>query len=348
MNDKFPLISIITPTFNSGKTIEKTLKSIRKQTYPQERIEIMIIDGGSRDDTVKIAKKYKCRVIPNLKIDIINAGHLGYTKAKGKYYLGLAPDEVLENPNSLKLKISAFRKDPNIRAVIASGYKTPENMSSINHYINEFGDPFSLFYYRESSEYTRQLSSFKKKYEVIREDKNCAVFSFNNTEKLPPIELWGGGNMLDLKFVRKTFPEVKINPSLIPLLFFLINTKSKLLAITKNDPTVHFSCNNLKHYLKKIKSRVEFNIFRTPMGMGGFSGRENIVKSSFKLRKYFFLFYSISIILPFLDSVILSVSRKQIVYMLHLPLSIYTSFLIGYYYLVKVFDIEHNIKLYGH
>ena len=55
---KYPTISVITPTFNSKSTIEKCLTSVRKQNYPQNKIEIILIDGGSIDDTKKITKNF--------------------------------------------------------------------------------------------------------------------------------------------------------------------------------------------------------------------------------------------------------------------------------------------------
>jgi glycosyltransferase involved in cell wall biosynthesis len=52
-----PLISIITVTFNSEKTIERTLQSVSSQTY--KHIEHIVIDGGSADGTLSIIEK--CR-----------------------------------------------------------------------------------------------------------------------------------------------------------------------------------------------------------------------------------------------------------------------------------------------
>ena len=53
---EYPVVSIVIATYNSEKLLPRTLDAIRRQTYPKERIEILIIDGGSKDNTIKIAK----------------------------------------------------------------------------------------------------------------------------------------------------------------------------------------------------------------------------------------------------------------------------------------------------
>ena len=66
MPKTYPLISVVTPTLNAGKVLERELESIRIQNYPQDKIEIIIADGGSTDNTLEIAKKYGARIYANL------------------------------------------------------------------------------------------------------------------------------------------------------------------------------------------------------------------------------------------------------------------------------------------
>jgi glycosyltransferase involved in cell wall biosynthesis len=60
MDIQKPLISIITVSLNSSKTIEKTILSVLNQTY--KNIEYIIIDGDSTDGTIDIIKKYQDRI----------------------------------------------------------------------------------------------------------------------------------------------------------------------------------------------------------------------------------------------------------------------------------------------
>lgn len=57
----YPSISVIIPSFNQGQYIEETLLSIVGQCYPN--LEIIVIDGGSTDETIEVVKKYADKIV---------------------------------------------------------------------------------------------------------------------------------------------------------------------------------------------------------------------------------------------------------------------------------------------
>lgn len=59
------IISLITVTFNSAKTLRCTIQSVISQSY--SNIEYIIVDGGSRDETISIIKEYEPRFNGRLK-----------------------------------------------------------------------------------------------------------------------------------------------------------------------------------------------------------------------------------------------------------------------------------------
>lgn len=102
-----PLVAISIPSFNSAKTIEKCLSAIRKQSY--KNIEISIIDGGKKDGTAEIAKKYKAKH-KFFRGSLLAARYEGVKVAKGAYTLIFDSDQILEK-DAIKRAVFACEKE---------------------------------------------------------------------------------------------------------------------------------------------------------------------------------------------------------------------------------------------
>lgn len=89
---KSPLVSVDIRTLNSAATLEETLTSVKNQTYPN--IEILVCDGHSKDETVKIAKRFGARVIYENKLG--DARHKVFLASRGEYLISLDSDQVMD------------------------------------------------------------------------------------------------------------------------------------------------------------------------------------------------------------------------------------------------------------
>lgn len=105
--------SIITVSYNSIKTIEKTIKSVVSQNY--KNFEYIIIDGGSDDGTIDIIEKYRKYIdvfVSEPDEGIYDAFNKGIKLAKGKYISILNSDDTY-NKNTLELVLNTLKKHPN-------------------------------------------------------------------------------------------------------------------------------------------------------------------------------------------------------------------------------------------
>lgn len=96
-------ISIITINWNNAAGLERTIKSVVEQSY--DKIEYIVIDGASTDNSVEIIKKYADKIsywISEKDKGIYNAMNKGIDAANGDYCLFLNSGDKLLTPDSLK------------------------------------------------------------------------------------------------------------------------------------------------------------------------------------------------------------------------------------------------------
>lgn len=119
----YPKVSIIVPCYNEEKTISNTVKSLLDLEYPKEKLEIILINDGSIDNTLNELLKFKN--ISQIKIFSQKNGgkhtavNLGIKISTGEIIGGLDSDSFVDK-YSLERIISCFQDDPKTMAVCPS------------------------------------------------------------------------------------------------------------------------------------------------------------------------------------------------------------------------------------
>lgn len=318
----YPKVSIIMPALNSQKSIAYSLESIRKQDYPQEKIEILVIDGGSKDKTKQIARKYKAKIINNPLIQPEIAKSIGLQKAIGKFAMFLDSDEVLGNPESIKNKVIFLTLNPKCKNIVTTGLIKPVDYPFLCDYMNRYGEPFSFFIYRiDGGDY---FNSLKNRYQIVKMNAGGEEVKFLSTE-IPPI-VDGGGHFFDLEYL-KSIEDIR-DPSLSAKVFPAMNSHTHRLGVLRDDYVIHYSTTDLSSFLRKIKWRIVSNL-STNNKASGYKNREKYLPSFIKLKKVLFFPYAFFLVLPLYDSIFLSIKHKNISYLAHFPFTLYTAVMIS-------------------
>ena len=111
-NKSWPLISIVTPSYNQDEFIEETIRSVLLQGYPN--IEYLIIDGKSTDRSVEVIKKYEKWMtfwISEKDSGQSEAINKGWQRSSGEILAWINSDDKYE-PNAFR-KIAQFFNDHN-------------------------------------------------------------------------------------------------------------------------------------------------------------------------------------------------------------------------------------------
>lgn len=165
MPDRFPKISIVTPTFNQGDYIEESILSVIGQRYPN--LEYIIMDGGSTDNTVEVIKKYEEYLTywtSQKDNGMYDALDRGFKRATGEIMGWLNSDDLLIS-KSLFTLADIFQNNPEVEWLQGypsmadeSGrivFQRPQRSSRFSFYRKEYHD--GVFIQQESTYWRKTL-----------------------------------------------------------------------------------------------------------------------------------------------------------------------------------------------
>lgn len=113
-------VTVVTPVFNGALFIEATIQSVLAQTYPH--IEYMIVDGGSTDGTVEIARRYgdRLKLISEPDQGQSDAINKGWRNASGDVLAWLCADDLYES-DTVATAVRCLEAHPETDWVYGSG-----------------------------------------------------------------------------------------------------------------------------------------------------------------------------------------------------------------------------------
>lgn len=137
MENKTPLVTIITPSYMQGKYIEDTIRSVYNQTYVN--IEHIIIDACSTDETDEIVKKYlgryNVKYIREKDRGQANAINKGLDLAQGDIVCWLNSDDCFCDTSVIEKVVGLFQAGPHIDLISGDGYYVDEKLNIVAPFI---------------------------------------------------------------------------------------------------------------------------------------------------------------------------------------------------------------------
>jgi hypothetical protein len=130
-----PTVAVVIPSFNQGQYLERTITSLLEQRYPN--LEIHVQDGGSKDETLSVLKKFAPRLstyrseIDSGQSQAINRG---FARARGEIMGWLNSDDLLL-PDTLMVVVEYFRRNPQVDVVYGNRLIIDESDREVGRWI---------------------------------------------------------------------------------------------------------------------------------------------------------------------------------------------------------------------
>lgn len=338
MKKNLPSISVVTPSYaGSLDTLDKCLSIVRKQNYPQSKIEIILGHGGEKHEIAPIAKKHKAKfvLIPKHKQNAEYNRGVAFGKAKNELVLVLDHDNFMPSKNFLSKYVEPFVKHKEVVAVESAYYHYDKKFPVLDRYFALFGclDPVPLYFGKND-----RMKWTDKKWNLLgksKEYKNYFLVKFEKSvSKIPTVGT--NGCMMRRKVVFENADIKHHYP--IDVMTDVILSEHCTFAFTKNSLTHLTSSRGLVSFLKRrLKFMTQYHFEENKHRRYSVYMKGDV----FKLVK--FIFYSVTIVKPTYDALRGYLKVRDIAWFIHPVMCLGITLVYGYgtvQSLIKTFTLK--------
>jgi len=120
-----PLVTVVTPSYNTGRYIAETVRSVRDQTYPY--VEHIVLDSGSTDETLEVLKQFpSIKLITGAPAGLCEKLNLGFSLARGDVVAWLCADDFYL-PEAIAKAVEALKQNPDAALVYCNDLRVDEH-----------------------------------------------------------------------------------------------------------------------------------------------------------------------------------------------------------------------------
>ena len=326
ISKSLPTISVVTPSFNAGKILDKCLRVVREQNYPQEKIEIILGDGGSTDNTFEIARKYNARVvhIPTKKQHAEYNRGVAYNKAKGEFALILDSDNILPDRNWLRRMVDPLIKNPEMVATNTCYYHYSKKYDLMDRYFALFGTSEPLPYYLHKTDRMSQVSkTWALTGKAVDKGDYFYVRFSKDPRKFPSIGT--NGCLMRRRLVNKYADTRPEHHYPIDVMFDVVKQGHNIFGFVKIS-IIHLThSRGFWKFMKRRKEFVEMYHFEDTK-----KRRWSVVLPGDERGVFLFVFYSLTLVKPFFDAFKGFQKIPDIAWFVHPVMCLGTTFIYGF------------------
>jgi glycosyltransferase involved in cell wall biosynthesis len=304
-----PGVSVVVPTLNAEKYLDECLAALCDQAYPRDRLEIVLVDAGSNDATLDIARRHGVdQILPN-PLRTGEAGKaVGVKAARHELVCMVDSDNIVVGRDWLDRMVEPFA-DPDVISSEALRWEYRRQDHFINRYqaLTGINDPLALFVgnYDRFSELTGRWTD----YPYESESRGCWEKVTLHPRFVPTM----GANGYIVR--REAFDVVAVDDYLFDIDFVHDLVAAGHRTVARVDVAVrHYFCDSVRRFYRKTRRRTDDFFYFSTQGRRSYpwTSRQRAGVANFVL--------SCVLVLPLLGQIARGMRRRpDPAWLFHLP-----------------------------